>query len=210
MRLILLGAPGAGKGTQARRLVDKLGVPQISTGDLFRKNLKEGTELGQRAKGYMDRGDLLPDAVVVDMVNGRLAQSDCERGFILDGFPRTLGQAKALTDSGTQIDAALEIVVPWADVNERLAGRLTCRECGAMYHRTFSPPTGGRCDQCSSADIYTRDDDHEDTVQNRIDVYRDQTAPLVGYYYRGGEHLAVDGVGDPDAIYDRILRALEL
>lgn len=216
MRLVLLGAPGAGKGTQARRLVDKLGVPQISTGDLFRKNLKEGTELGQRAKAFMDRGDLVPDDLVVDMVNDRLSAQDCQRGFILDGFPRTLAQAKALTDSGTQVDAALEIVVPWSDVIERLAGRLTCRDCGAMYHRTFSPPlesagtAAGKCAQCGGHDIYTREDDQEDTVRNRIDVYRDQTAPLVGYYYRGGEHLSVDGVGAPDAIYDRILVALKL
>jgi adenylate kinase len=210
MRLVLLGAPGAGKGTQARRLVDKLGVLQISTGDLFRTNLKEGTELGKRAKAYMERGDLVPDDVVVDMVNDRLTDEDCKRGFILDGFPRTLAQAKALTDSGTTVDAALEIVVPWADVVERLAGRLTCRECGAMYHRAFSPPVDGKCSQCDGVDISTREVDQGDTVRNRIDVYRDQTAPLVGYYYRGGEHLSVDGVGAPDAVYDRILQALEL
>jgi adenylate kinase len=210
MKLVLLGAPGAGKGTQARRLIDKLSVPQISTGDLFRKNLKEGTELGRRAKEFMDRGDLVPDGVVVGMVNDRLVAADCERGFILDGFPRTLAQAKALTDSGTAVDAALEIVVPLSEVVERLAGRLTCRECGAMYHRTFSPPPDGKCSQCGGTDIYTRADDQEDTVRNRIDVYRDQTAPLVGYYYRGGEHVPVDGVGAPDEIYDRILKALEL
>ncbi len=210
MRLVLLGAPGAGKGTQARRLIDKLSVPQISTGDLFRQNLKEGTELGDRAKSFMDQGQLVPDALVVDMVNDRLAEGDCERGFILDGFPRTLAQAKALADSGTNIDRALEIEVPWADVVERLAGRLTCRDCGAMYHRTFAPPTGGTCDACGGSDIYTRDDDDEATVRHRIDVYRDQTAPLVGYYHRGGEHVTVDGVGAVDVVYDRILQALEL
>jgi len=210
MRLVLLGAPGAGKGTQARRLIDKLSVPQISTGDLFRKNLKEGTELGERARYFMEEGRLVPDALVVDMVNDRLAEADCERGFILDGFPRTLAQAQALLDSGTKVDRALELAVPWTDVVERLAGRLTCRDCGAMYHRTFSPPAGGTCEGCGGGDIYTRADDAEATVRNRIDVYRDQTAPLVGYYYRGGEHVTVDGVGAPDVVYDRILQALEI
>lgn len=210
MRLVLLGAPGAGKGTQARRLVDKLGVPHISTGDLFRAHLKEGTALGRRVQEHMDAGALVPDALTVELVNDRLARPDCARGFILDGFPRTLAQARALAESGTAIDRALELTVPWDEVVERLAGRLTCGDCGAMFHTGSAPPkAAGVCDACGGA-LGQRDDDRVDTVRKRIDVYRDRTAPLVGWYWRGGEHVAVDGTGAPDAVYGRILAALEL
>ena len=209
MRLILLGAPGAGKGTQARRLAERLGVPQISTGDLFRAHRKEGTDLGKKAQEYMDSGELVPDGLVVDMVNRRLAEPDCEGGCILDGFPRTVGQAEALDASGAAIDRVLEIDVPEAEIIGRLTGRLTCRACNAMFHREFSPPKqAGACDACGG-ELYTRDDDTEATVKNRLSVYAEQTAPLVDYYRARGTLATVASKGSPDDVFERVVEVLE-
>ncbi len=208
MRLIFLGAPGAGKGTQARRLSEHLGVPQISTGDLFRAHRKNGTELGKRAEDFMDRGELVPDSLVVDMVNHRLAEADASVGFILDGFPRTLGQAEALAESGTTIDRVLDVQVPAGAIVERLTGRLTCRSCGTMFQQSFAPPVKpGVCDICSG-ELYQRPDDTEETVMRRLSVYEEQTAPLVGYYDDQGVLLGVDGTGELDDVAARISAAL--
>ena len=210
MRLILLGAPGAGKGTQARRLAERLGVPQISTGDLFRAHRKEGTDLGKKAQGYMDSGALVPDELVVDMVNLRLAEPDAEGGCILDGFPRTVGQAEALDASGAAIDRVLEIDVPETEIVGRLTGRLTCRGCNAMFHKTFSPPeAAGVCDSCGG-ELYQRDDDTEATVRNRLSVYAEQTAPLVGYYRERGTLVTVKSAGSPDEVFERVVAVLEV
>ena len=209
MNLILLGAPGAGKGTQARRLAERLGIPQISTGDLFRAHRKDGTDLGKKAQGYMDSGELVPDSLVVDMVAVRLAEPDCAKGCILDGFPRTLGQAEALDASGTRIDRVLEIDGHEADLVGRLTGRLTCRGCGGMFHKAFSPPKAeGVCDGCG-AELYTRDDDTEATVRNRLTVYAEQTAPLIEYYGSRGSLLTVPGAGTPGDVFAAVVKAVE-
>jgi adenylate kinase len=195
--LVLLGGPGAGKGTQAERLSETLGIPQVSTGDLFRRNLKEETELGVLAKGYMDRGELVPDEVTVGMVRERLSEPDAEGGAILDGFPRTVAQAEALEALLADLGAGLA-VVPYIKVPEdvllaRLAGRWTCRKCGAMYHQLFSPPqVTGICDKCGG-ELYQRPDDTPDTQKHRIEVYFDQTSPLIGYYQEQGLLVEVDG-----------------
>ena len=195
--LVLLGGPGAGKGTQAERLSVTLEIPQVSTGDLFRENLKQDTELGLLAKGYMERGELVPDEVTVGMVRVRLSQADAARGVILDGFPRTVAQAEALdelmTDMGTEL-----AVVPYIKVNEdvllaRLAGRWTCKKCGAMYHQIFSPSQeAGVCDRCGGV-LYQRPDDTPETQKHRIQVYFEQTAPLIDYYQQKGLLVEVDG-----------------
>ena len=208
MRFVLLGAPGAGKGTQGRRLAERLEIPLVSTGDLFRAHRREGTELGSLAQSYMDRGELVPDSLVVDMVRVRLAEPDCASGFILDGFPRTLGQAEALAASGTTIERALEVHVPTEALVERLTGRLTCRACGAMYHRQFAPPAqAGACDACGG-ELYTRADDTEETVRNRLAVYGAQTEPVIGFYGGLGLLATIDGAGSlPDvaARFDSVL-----
>jgi len=209
MNLILLGAPGAGKGTQARRLAERLGIPQISTGDLFRAHRKQGTDLGKKAQGYMDSGELVPDSLVVDMVNVRLTEADCEKGCILDGFPRTVGQAEALDASGTKIDLVLEIDVPAEDIVGRLTGRLTCRGCGNMMHKLFSPPkVEGKCDDCDG-ELYTRDDDTEATVRNRLKVYDEQTAPLIDYYGKRGNLKSVPGNGTPNDVFGAVVGIVE-
>jgi adenylate kinase len=195
--LVLLGGPGAGKGTQAERLSETLGIPQVSTGDLFRENLKGETDLGLLAKGYMERGELVPDEVTVGMVRERLSRPDAAKGVILDGFPRTIAQAEALevllADLGTGLT-----VVPYIKVSEdvlldRLAGRWTCRACGAMYHQLFSPPqVEGVCDRCGG-ELYQRPDDTPETQKHRIQVYFEQTAPLIDYYADKGLLVEVDG-----------------
>lgn len=195
--LVLLGGPGAGKGTQAERLSETLGIPQVSTGELFRENLKNETELGLLAKGYMERGELVPDQVTVGMVRERLSRPDAAKGAILDGFPRTIAQAEALDSLLAELGAKLA-VVPYIKLPEdvlltRLAGRWTCKKCGAMYHQLFSPPNEqGVCDKCGGA-LYQRPDDTPETQKHRIQVYFEQTAPLIDYYRDKRLLVEVDG-----------------
>lgn len=213
MNIIMLGPPGCGKGTQAKRLIDKYGIPQISTGDLLREAVKKGTALGQKAKSFMDAGRLVPDEVVVGMVEERFKQADCQPGFILDGFPRTVPQAEALdrtlAQMGRAIDRVISIEVPDDEVVQRLSGRRTCRNCGAMYHIKFNPPKqAGVCDQCGG-ELYQRDDDNEKTIRNRLQVYHEQTSPLIAYYGKKGLVKAVPGSGPIDGITKAIMQALE-
>jgi adenylate kinase len=195
--VVLLGGPGAGKGTQAEKLAENLGIPQVSTGDLFRENLKKETELGLLAKGYMERGELVPDEVTVGMVRERLSRPDAAGGAILDGFPRTIAQARGLeellSDMGAQLAVVPYIKVPEDVLLARLAGRWTCKSCGAMYHQIFSPPQkAGVCDRCGG-ELYQRPDDTPETQKHRIQVYFDQTAPLIDYYRDKGLLVEVDG-----------------
>ncbi len=210
--LILLGAPGAGKGTQAQRLKGWLSVPQVSTGDLFREAISHGTELGRQAQAYMDRGALVPDAITIRMVEERLAQPDCAHGVILDGFPRTQEQARALDDllaaMGRQVDLVLNLVVSEETLIERLAGRWTCSRCGRVYHRLFSPEkVRGVCDVCGGK-LAQREDDTPETQRRRIQVYREQTAPLIRYYRSKGVLVDVDGEQDADAVDAQIRGAI--
>ncbi|MGD2041220.1 MAG: adenylate kinase [Anaerolineae bacterium] len=213
MYLVLLGGPGAGKGTQAERLSAALEIPQVSTGDLFRENLKNETELGLMAKGYMERGELVPDEVTVAMVRERLSRPDAKRGAILDGFPRTIAQAEALDD--LLADMGLELaVVPYIKVPEemllaRLAGRWTCRSCGAMYHQLFSPPRQeGVCDRCGG-ELYQRPDDTPETQKHRIEVYFEQTAPLIDYYQEQGLLVEIDGRPGIEEIQAELLAVVQ-
>lgn len=210
--IVLLGGPGAGKGTQAELLSKALGIPQVSTGDLFRENLKEETELGLLAKGYMERGELVPDSVTIAMVRERLARPDCEAGAILDGFPRTVAQAEALEAMLAEMGSRLK-VVPYIKVSEdvllsRLAGRWTCRNCGAMYHQLFSPPRQpGVCDKCGG-ELYQRADDTPETQRHRIQVYFEQTAPLIDYYREKGLLVEVDGQRSIGEVQAELLRII--
>ncbi len=211
--LVLLGGPGAGKGTQAERLSMALGIPQVSTGDLFRENLKNETELGLLARSYMERGELVPDEVTVAMVRERLARPDAVRGAIFDGFPRTIAQAEALesllADLGCRLAVVPYIKVPEDVLLARLAGRWTCRRCGAMYHELFSPPqTVGTCDKCSGK-LYQRADDTPDTQKHRIEVYFEQTTPLIGYYREKGLLVEVDGRLGIDEIKAELLNTIK-
>lgn len=200
MRIVFLGAPGAGKGTQARLLSEKFGIPQISTGDILRAAVKAGTPLGQKAKGYMDAGNLVPDDLMVDLIRDRLAQPDAKAGFILDGFPRTAPQAEALDAMLAEIQQplqlAVDVEVPEAELVARLTGRRVCRECGASYHVQFNPSKAG--DQCEldGGSLYQRADDSADTVLNRLKVYHQQTAPITAYYERAGILRRLDGNRD--------------
>jgi len=212
MRLILLGPPGCGKGTQAKLLVERLKVPQVSTGDMLREAVKAGTPLGLEAKQYMDRGALVPDAVIIGLVRERLRNPDCNRGYILDGFPRTVAQAEALEQTLRELNGSLDHVVSLEvaaeDVVGRIAGRRTCRNCGAMYHLRFSPSkVEERCDACGGP-TYQRDDDREDTVRRRLLVYADQTAPLLSFYESRGLLRRVGGTGEIGQIFQRITTAL--
>ncbi|MTV27198.1 adenylate kinase [Nitriliruptoraceae bacterium ZYF776] len=212
MRLILLGPPGAGKGTQAVRIADTFGVPHISTGDILRENVKQGTELGREAKRFMDAGDLVPDEVIIGMVGDRLAKDDASDGFLFDGFPRTVPQAESLeqvlADRGTPLDVVLELVVDHDEVVSRLTGRRSCVECGAVYHETANPPsTPGRCDRCGG-ELVQRDDDREEVVVNRLAVYRDQTEPLVSFYGQRGLVRQLPAVGSVDEVNARALELL--
>lgn len=200
MNLLIMGPPGAGKGTQAEALVKELAITHISTGDMFRDAIKEGTTMGKKAKEYMDRGELVPDEVVVGMVKDRLAQSDCAKGFLLDGFPRTLPQAKALDetlqDLGLELDGVINIDVPRERLMARLTGRRICRNCGVSYHIFFNQPeVAGKCNACGG-ELYQRSDDNEEAVANRLDVYRAQTQPLIDYYQ--GKRLLKNINGDQD------------
>lgn len=212
MRLVLVGPPGAGKGTQAQFVAAHLAVPQISTGDIFRANVSQGTPLGKQAKEYMDKGDLVPDEVTVGMVRDRLAEDDTKRGFLLDGFPCTVPQAvqldELLAGLGTKLDVVLELVVDDDEVVRRLSGRRTCRNCGTIWHVDFDPPTKeGVCDNCGG-ELFQRDDDQADTIRHRLEVYYEQTAPLVGYYAERGILVGIDAMGPVDDVTDRASAAL--
>jgi len=212
MRLVLVGPPGAGKGTQAQFVAAHLAVPQISTGDIFRANVSQGTPLGQEAKKFMDAGDLVPDEVTIAMVRERLAQPDAQRGFLLDGFPRTVPQAeefdRILADMGTRLDVVLELVVDDDEVVRRLSGRRTCRSCGHIWHVDFDPPTKeGSCDNCGG-ELFQRDDDQPDTIRHRLEVYSEQTAPLIGYYAERGILVGIDATGPVDDVTERASAAL--
>ncbi len=214
MRLILLGPPGAGKGTQAANIVKKYQLPHISTGDIFRANIKQGTDLGNRAKAYMDKGELVPDSLVVELVEDRLQQDDTKIGFMLDGFPRTLPQAEALDsvleNMGSTLNFVVNIVVDPTVLVERAVGRRICRDCGATYHVKFNPSKEeGVCDQCSG-ELYQRSDDNEETVTNRIAVYTNETAPLVDYYKNSGKLVTINGLQDIDKVFADIEKALEV
>jgi adenylate kinase len=211
--IVLLGAPGAGKGTQAEKLVEWLSVPRISSGDLFRAAIGAGTELGRKAKGYIDRGELVPDAVTIGMVAERLAEPDCAAGVIFDGFPRTVAQAEALDDllagMGRQVDVVADIQVSEQALLRRLGGRWTCRDCGRVYHREFSPEkVQGVCDVCGGT-LYQREDDTPETQKRRIEVYLAQTAPLQDYYAGRGLLVEVDGEQDIAAVYADLKEAIK-
>jgi adenylate kinase len=212
MKIIMLGAPGAGKGTQAKMLADKYGIPHISTGDIFRANIKNNTELGKKAKGYMDAGQLVPDELVVDLVVDRIKNKDCMKGFILDGFPRTIPQAEALdyalNNQNEKIDYAINVDVPDENIIKRMSGRRACVGCGATYHVDFNPPKKeGICDKCGSA-LILRDDDKPGTVKKRLQVYHDQTQPLIDHYQKKGALLTVDGTQDIKVVFADITKAL--
>lgn len=201
--LILLGAPGAGKGTQAVRLADALSLPHVSTGDLFRENLSQGTPLGEKAKGYMDTGALVPDELVVDMLFDRVGREDCGGGYLLDGFPRTVAQAEALGSRLAEDDRVrvIDIEVPDSAIVERITGRLSCGSCGAVYHRTFNPPTvEGTCDRCGG-DLAQRADDSAEVVEKRLAAYHEQTAPVAGWYRERVGIQTVDGTQSPDDVF---------
>lgn len=213
MKIIMLGAPGAGKGTQAKQLADKYSIPHISTGDIFRANIKEGTELGKKAKGYMDSGALVPDELVCDLVVDRIQKDDCKNGFILDGFPRTIPQAEALTDAlaklNDKMDYAIDIEVQDDKIVERMGGRRACVNCGATYHIVNVPPKKeGICDRCGSK-LILRDDDKPETVKKRLEVYHTQTQPLIDYYKKQGILASVDGMQDMNKVFADIVAVLE-
>ncbi len=214
MRIVLLGAPGAGKGTQAKKLIEKYGLPQISTGDLLRAAVAAGTPLGKEAKSYMDKGELVPDSVVLGMVEERLGQDDCKKGYILDGFPRNTLQAEALdkmlASLNMPLTAALSVDVPFEDLMKRLTGRRTCKACGQMYNIYFKAPAKeGVCDKCSG-ELFQRDDDKEATIKKRLEVYTAQTEPLIGYYRNKGILKTVSGTGSIDEIFKKVTEALGL
>ena len=212
MRLVLVGPPGAGKGTQAQFIASHFAVPKISTGDIFRANVSEGTELGIEARKYMDAGDLVPDEVTIAMVQDRLSYDDVSEGFLLDGFPRTVHQAEVLdgmlAERGVAVDVVLELVVDDEEVVRRLSGRRPCRRCGHVWHVDFDPPADeGTCDRCSG-ELFQRDDDSEDTIRHRLDVYADQTSPLIGYYGDKGLLRGVDATGPVEDVTDRAINVL--
>lgn len=212
MRLILLGPPGAGKGTQAEKIAKEFNIPHISTGDIFRANIKNETKLGLKAKQYIDNGELVPDSVVVAIVEDRIKQDDTKNGFLLDGFPRTENQAlaldKVLTEIGISLDAVINIKVDSQILVSRITGRRICKDCGATYHIEFNPPAEeGVCDLCGG-ELYQRSDDNEDTVQNRIDVYNKQTAPLIEYYSKQDLIKTIDGEQAIDKVFTDIVKKL--
>lgn len=216
MNIVLLGPPGAGKGTQAKMIIQEYSIPHISTGDIFRKNISEGTPLGKKAKEYIDQGLLVPDELTIDIVNDRLQQDDCKEGFLLDGFPRTVFQAEALDsflkNIEKEVQISLLIEVPRENILNRMTGRRMCRNCGASYHVTFNPTkVEGKCDLCGS-DVVQRKDDTEDTVKERLNVYDKQTQPLIDYYTKCGKLKEVDGTQDISKVFGDvkdILRSFE-
>jgi adenylate kinase len=212
VRVVLVGPPGAGKGTQAQFISSHLSIPKISTGDIFRYNVSTGTELGQQAQAYMERGDLVPDELTIAMVEARLGEYDSQAGFLLDGFPRNVPQAetlrKLLTDWDTKLDVVLELVVEDDEVVRRLSGRRTCRVCGRIWHVLFEPPARrGRCDDCRG-ELFQRDDDREATIRHRLDVYAQQTQPLIAFYADDGILLGIDATGPVEEVTARAMAAL--
>lgn len=212
MKIIMLGAPGAGKGTQAKKIAAKYQIPHVSTGDIFRANIKGGTELGMKAKTYMDQGMLVPDEITIGMLMDRIHESDCKNGYVLDGFPRTIPQAESLTEAlkagSESIDYAVNVDVPDENIVNRMSGRRACLGCGATYHVQFNPPKQeGICDVCGEK-LVLRDDDKPETVQKRLDVYHDQTQPLIDYYKKEGALKEVDGTQDMDAVFTDIVKIL--
>jgi adenylate kinase len=212
VRVVLVGPPGAGKGTQAQFIASHLAIPKVSTGDIFRDNVSAGTKLGRQARSFMERGDLVPDEVTVAMVAGRLEEEDAQAGFLLDGFPRNVPQAetlkKMLADWGMRLDLVLELVVDHDEVIRRLSGRRTCRKCGRVWHSAFDPPSvAGKCDECGG-ELFQRDDDREETIRHRLEVYQVQTQPLISYYANEGILLGIDATGPVDDVTERALLAL--
>jgi len=212
VRLVLVGPPGAGKGTQAQFIASHFAIPKISTGEIFRANVSEGTELGLEARKYMDAGDLVPDEVTIAMVKDRLGHDDARAGFLLDGFPRTVRQAEVLDDlldpMSAPLDVVLELVVDDDEVVRRLSGRRTCHQCGHVWHLDFDPPgTEGICDRCGG-ELFQRDDDSEETIRHRLEVYADQTSPLIGYYGDKGLLRGVDATGPVEDVTERAINAL--
>lgn len=213
MRLVLLGPPGAGKGTQAAQITKRYNIPHISTGDIFRDNIKRGTDLGKKAKEYMDSGLLVPDDIVVSIVKDRLTKDDCKDGFLLDGFPRTVNQAhaldEALNEMSLKLDNVINIDVAKEELIARAIGRRICKGCGATYHIEFNPPKeNGKCDVCGE-ELYQRDDDTEETVARRIEVYMEQTKPLIDYYSKKGIIINVDGKQSIEGVFEDIVKSLE-
>lgn len=212
MKLVMLGAPGAGKGTQAKSIAEAYHIPHVSTGDIFRANIKNGTELGKKAKSYMDQGGLVPDDVTIGMLLDRIAEADCKNGYVLDGFPRTIPQAEslkaALSARGEKLDDAIDIEVPDGAILERMAGRRSCPQCGSSYHVKFTPPKkAGICDKCGAA-LVQRDDDKPETVEKRLATYHAQTKPLIDFYRAEGILHEVDGTKTPDEVFKAIAEAL--
>ena len=209
MNLILLGAPGAGKGTQAEVISQALSIPQISTGNMLREAVRTGTEYGVKAKAAMDSGALVSDDIVIGILKERIAQDDCKNGFILDGFPRSVPQAEALDEMGVKIDKVLEIFVPDETIKQRVSGRRVCEGCGATYHIQFKPSkVEGVCDKCGGK-LYQRADDKEETVLNRLKVYRENTMPLIDYYAKKGTLVTIEGVGSIDEIFAKVEKAVQ-
>lgn len=212
MKVVMLGAPGAGKGTQAEMIADKYGIPHVSTGDIFRANIKEGTELGKEAQTYMNKGLLVPDELTVKILLDRVAKDDCRNGYVLDGFPRTISQAetldKALNELGDAIDFAINVDVPDEHIVSRMSGRRACVECGATYHIVHIPPkTDGICDKCGK-ELVLRDDDKPETINKRLDVYHEQTQPLIEFYGRKGVLKTIDGTVDMQDVFAAITEIL--
>ena len=212
MKIIMLGAPGAGKGTQAKRIAKKYNIPHISTGDIFRANIKEGTELGKKAKEYMDKGELVPDDITIGMLLDRIHKADCKDGFVLDGFPRTIPQAKSLTEAlsklNESIDYAINIDVPDESIITRMGGRRACLSCGSTYHIKYSAPKKENiCDNCGS-ELVIRDDDKPETVKKRLEIYHDQTQPLIDYYDSEKILASVDGTKDMEEVFLDIIAVL--
>ena len=213
MKIIMVGAPGAGKGTQAKRIAEKYGIPHISTGDIFRANLKEGTELGLKAKVFMDKGALVPDEITIGMLMDRIHQPDCKDGYVLDGFPRNIPQAEALTkalsEANESMDAVVDVDVPDENIMDRMSGRRTCRKCGEGYHTKYNPPkVDGICDVCGG-ELYIRDDDKPETVKKRLTVYHDQTQPLIDYYTKQGILKSVNGTQMMEKVFADIVKILD-
>ena len=212
MKIVMLGAPGAGKGTQAKMIAAKYQIPHISTGDIFRANIKNGTELGKKAKSYMDQGLLVPDELTVDLVIDRLAQDDCKNGYILDGFPRTIPQAEALDTAlaklGEKMDYAIDVDVPDENIVSRMSGRRACTGCGATYHIVYNPSKKGECCEVCGEKLILRDDDKPETVQKRLNVYHEQTQPLIDYYTKQSILRTVDGTQDMNDVFAEIVKIL--
>ncbi len=212
MKIVMLGAPGAGKGTQAKQIAAKYGVPHISTGDIFRANLKEGTELGLKAKVYMDQGQLVPDSLTLELIMDRFSKDDCRNGYVLDGFPRTIPQAEALTkalkDNNDKLDYAIDVDVPDSNIIDRMSGRRACAKCGGTFHIKYNPTKQeGICDLCGG-ELYIRDDDKPEIVNKRLVAYHEQTQPLIDYYKNEGILRTVDGTQNVDKVFDDIVAIL--